>query len=103
MLEYALAPLPLVRQLQGLNVDALLTEWRWRFSGTETPLFVTALADWVFGKPDGSLWLLDSLEGDYRQIATSSADALAGKFTRGSEETSRSRTFGYSTCSSTTR
>lgn len=78
----AIAPLPLVRELIGLDVDALLAEWRWRLPGTETPLFVTALADWVLGEPDGSIWLLDSIEGDYRMIATSGVEYNAKKASR---------------------
>jgi hypothetical protein len=33
------------------------------------PLFLSAFGDWVFGRPDGSLWLLSVLEGNYTQIA----------------------------------
>ena len=30
--------------------------------------------DWVFGRPDGSLWALSLLEGDYRQIAQNATE-----------------------------
>jgi len=33
---------------------------------------VGAFGDWIFGAPDGSMWTLCLLEGDYRQVAQTS-------------------------------
>jgi hypothetical protein len=59
---------------KNYNLSRMLEEWSWLVPSADTPLFVSALADWVFGAPDGSLWSLSSLEGDYRQIARDSAE-----------------------------
>ena len=48
---------------------ALLVDWSWRVPPADTPLFISAFGDWVFGNPDGSLWVLSVLEGDYTQVA----------------------------------
>jgi hypothetical protein len=61
---------PLMVDVAEYDVPRLLTEWQWLLPTTDTPLFVSALGDWVFGAPDGSLWCLSVLEGDYRQIAS---------------------------------
>jgi len=60
---------PLMIEASEYDTDALLYHWRWLVPRTDTPLFLSAFGDWVFGKPDGSLWLLSVLEGDYTQIA----------------------------------
>ncbi|UUZ49604.1 DUF1851 domain-containing protein [Massilia sp. B-10] len=54
------------------DLPALLAEWTWLVPERDTPLFLTVMADWVFGSPDGSIWRLSVLEGDYVQIATNS-------------------------------
>jgi len=51
------------------DTSCLLAEWEWLVPKNQTPLFVSVLADWVFGAPDGSLWRLSALEGDFTQIA----------------------------------
>lgn len=56
------------------NVPRLLSEWHWIVPAAATPLFISALGDWVFGHPDGSLWKLCLLEGDYQQIARDAAE-----------------------------
>jgi len=52
----------------------LLAEWKWLIPESDTPLFISAFGDWVFGKPDGSLWVLSLLEGTYEQVARNSND-----------------------------
>ena len=47
----------------------LLHEWQWLFPRDHAPLFVSIMGDWVFGAPNGSLWCLSVLEGDYFQVA----------------------------------
>lgn len=51
------------------DVPALLAEWKWLVPESDTPLFISAFGDWVFGNPDGSLWVLSVLEGSYEQVA----------------------------------
>ncbi len=51
------------------DVESLLASWRWRVPRELTPLFLSALGDWVFGAPDGSLWALSMLDGECIQIA----------------------------------
>lgn len=60
---------PLMYDARDFDTDALLAEWRWLVPRSDTPLFLSAFGDWVFGNPDGSLWALSVLEGDYRKIA----------------------------------
>jgi len=54
------------------EVDDFLREWSWLVPPDGTPLFISAFGDWVFGKPDGSLWVLSVLEGTYLQVARNS-------------------------------
>lgn len=68
-------------ELRALMIDAseydtsaLLAEWQWLVPELATPLFISAFGDWVFGHPDGSLWVLSLLEGDYRQVAKNAAE-----------------------------
>jgi hypothetical protein len=56
------------------DVPRLLADWRWIVPATATPLFISAFGDWVFGHPDGSLWRLGLLEGNYTQVARDSAE-----------------------------
>lgn len=56
------------------DVSKLLHYWRWLVGESETPLLLSALGDWVFGRPDGSLAKLDLLEGRYSTIARSSEE-----------------------------
>jgi len=51
------------------NCPALLADWSWLVPSTDTPLFISAFGDWVFGSPNGSLWVLSVLEGTYTQVA----------------------------------
>ena len=51
------------------DTAALLAEWRWLIPASQTPLFISAFGDWVFGQPNGSLWALSVLDGTYSQVA----------------------------------
>jgi hypothetical protein len=51
------------------DLPRLLHEWQWLVPRDHTPLLVSVMGDWVFGAPNGSLWSLSLLEGDYIQIA----------------------------------
>jgi Domain of unknown function (DUF1851) len=61
------------------NAERLLEAWRWLVSKTETPLLLSAMGDWVFGRPDGTMAKLDILEGRYVTIAKSSNEFNALK------------------------
>jgi hypothetical protein len=37
------------------DVPRLLSEWHWLVPETATPLFISALGDWVFGHPEKML------------------------------------------------
>ena len=56
------------------DTRGLLDEWKWLVPAADTPIFLSALGDWVFGHPDGSLWALSLLEGTYERIASSSVE-----------------------------
>ena len=60
---------PLMIEASKFNTRELLGEWKWLVPPTDTPIFLSALGDWVFGHPDGSLWGLSVLEGTYERIA----------------------------------
>ena len=53
---------------------AMRAHWSWLIPTVDSPLFISAMGDWVFGRPDGSLWALSLLEGDYRQIAQNATE-----------------------------
>ncbi|MFS2002705.1 hypothetical protein ACEN9F_03670 [Duganella sp. CT11-25] len=63
------------------ELSGLLAEWAWLVPESDTPLFLTVMADWVFGAPDGSIWRLSALEGDYVRIAANAAEYNALKGT----------------------
>lgn len=65
---------PLMIEASQFNARELLDEWKWLVPASDTPLFLSALGDWVFGKPDGSLWTLSVLEGTYERIAANAAE-----------------------------
>src|SRR5262245_5362561 len=56
------------------EVPRLLADWKWLVPEKDTPLFISIFGDWVFGAPDGSLWVLSVLEGDYRKIAANASE-----------------------------
>lgn len=65
---------PLMMEASHFRTQDLLTEWRWLVPPSDTPLFVSAFGDWVFGNPNGSLWVLSVLEGSYEQVAKDAAE-----------------------------
>jgi hypothetical protein len=56
------------------DTTKLLADWHWLVPSGHTPLFISALGDWVMGAPDGSLWVLSVLEGDYFKAAKNAAE-----------------------------
>src|SRR5262245_48581807 len=65
-------PRPFMIEAAYYNTERLLEEWRWLVPTTETPLLLSAMGDWVFGRPDGAIAKLDTLEGWYDTIARNS-------------------------------
>ena len=63
---------PLMVEASQYDCRALLGDWSWLIPSTDTPLFISAFGDWVFGNPNGSLWVLSVLEGSYAQVARNS-------------------------------
>ena len=57
------------------DTDRLLTEWRWIVPTRDTPLLISAFGDWVFGKPDGSMWsLFVQLKGAMNKLRGDAAE-----------------------------
>jgi hypothetical protein len=54
---------------EGMDCTHLLSEWRWIVPSDSTPLMIGIFGDWIFGAPDGSLWHLDLLEGQFQKVA----------------------------------
>ena len=65
---------PLMIEAAQYNCSELLADWSWRIPSTDTPIFISAFGDWVFGNPDGSLWVLSLLEGNYTKVARNSSE-----------------------------
>src|SRR5215813_5864995 len=65
-------PRPFMVEAAYYDTERLLEDWRWLVPTTETPLLLSAMGDWVFGRPDGAIAKLDTLEGWYETIARNS-------------------------------
>ncbi|WP_208855305.1 T6SS immunity protein Tdi1 domain-containing protein [Aquipseudomonas alcaligenes] len=63
---------PLLIPASQYDTSVLLAEWQWLTPKTDTPLFISIFGDWVFGNPNGSLWVLSLLKGTYEQVAANS-------------------------------
>lgn len=61
-------------EASSYDTSSLLAQWRWLVPSSDTPLFISAFGDWVFGNPDGSLWVLSVLEGTYERVAQNSTE-----------------------------
>jgi hypothetical protein len=59
--------------MEGVDVDALLAEWRWLVDESYTPVLLTALGDLFLEAPDGSIHWLQTGRGRFRQVAESGA------------------------------
>jgi hypothetical protein len=83
-----------MRDANGYDTAVLLTEWRWLVPANHTPLFVSAFGDWVLGAPDGSIWVMSTLDGDCRQVARDATQYnMLSKSTEWTEETFLSEWF----------
>ncbi len=83
-------PRDLAISCERLDCEPLLVDWRWIVPEDAKPLMIGIFGDWIFGAPDGSLWHLDLLEGQFTQIALNSDEFNAKK----REEQHRNDWFG---------
>jgi hypothetical protein len=67
--------------IENLNSEALLSEWRWLVPRDYRPIQMNKFGWWFFAAPDGSVFLLDLIEGKLSKIATSVAEFNALKNT----------------------
>jgi hypothetical protein len=58
--------------IADIESTGLFDAWNWLVPESDTPLMIGHFCDTVFGAPDGSLWLLDLMEGHYGRIARDS-------------------------------
>ena len=58
----------------GYDLRELRAPWRWRVPDSHAPLFISVFGDWVFGHPDGSIWVLSLLDGEYDLVARDVAE-----------------------------
>jgi hypothetical protein len=72
-------PRDLVISCDGLDCKRLFTDWQWLVPADATPLMIGIFGDWIFGAPNGSLWHLDFLEGQFYQVAQDSTEFNAKK------------------------
>jgi hypothetical protein len=70
---------PFMTPASQYDVRALRADWMWLVPASDTPLFISIFGDWIFGRPDGSLWALTLLEGNYEQIAQNATEYNALK------------------------
>ena len=72
---YAEAPIPSnVAEVSKASIKKARGAWSWLLPNYMTPLQITSFGDWVLGHPDGSIWFLDSLEGNIIRLASSSIE-----------------------------
>jgi hypothetical protein len=65
-------PRDLAIEYHRVEREGLLDDWDWLVPSDHTPLMVGAFGDWIFGAPDGSIWWLDLLKGEYQRVARNS-------------------------------
>ena len=64
-----MSQIPLIIPIENFDVEEALESWHWLYPKEYTPLFLTAFGDWILGSPDGSIHLLDIIEGQVTKIA----------------------------------
>jgi len=65
---------PLMYEASHYDIPRLLAEWHWLVPPEHTPLYISAFGDWVLSAPDGSVWVLCTLDGDYFMAAKNAAE-----------------------------
>jgi hypothetical protein len=71
----------LILSMDGIDVDALLTDWRWLVDEGYEPVLLTALGDLFLEAPDGSVHWLHTGSGDLDRV-TGSRDEFEQLMTR---------------------
>jgi hypothetical protein len=61
----------LILSMDGINFDALLAEWRWLVDDNYSPVLLTVLGDLFLEAPNGSIYRLQTGEGDLDWVAGS--------------------------------
>ena len=67
--------------LSALDVQDLLSDWRWCVPADYTPVQMTKFGDWFFADPQGRVHMLDIIEGNLQEVAPSLTDYNALKNT----------------------
>ena len=57
--------------LSALDVQDLLSDWRWCVPADYTPIQMTKFGDWFFADPQGRVHMLDIIEGTLQEVAPS--------------------------------
>ena len=64
-------PSHLIIDTKGLNVETLLSDWKWLVSGQFTPVAMNAFGDLFLSDSSGRIYFLDLMCGEFKQIAAS--------------------------------
>jgi hypothetical protein len=69
-------PVPehLTANIDSLNVEPLLSDWRWLVAGNYMPILMTALGDLFLRDEVGNIHFLDVTSGEFKQVAESQED-----------------------------
>ena len=55
--------------LANVDFSDLLSDWYWRVEGQFAPLLMTAFGDLFLRDPDGQVWFLDLVSGEFTVVA----------------------------------
>jgi hypothetical protein len=66
-------PIPphLTIDTKGLNIENLLSDWRWLVNGQFTPVVMNVFGDLFLSDNSGGVYFLDLMCGEFKQVATS--------------------------------
>ena len=62
-------PKHLTIQIEGLQFESLLADWRWLVNGTFIPVHMTVFGDLFFTGDNGGIHFLDLMGGEFKQVA----------------------------------
>ena len=60
--------------LDGVDLDSLLSEWRWLADESYQPVVITALGDLFLRREDGPIFWLDAGSGQLTEVASSAEE-----------------------------
>lgn len=55
--------------MDGMDLDAVLSDWRWLIGDDARPVLMSAAGDLFVQKADGSVWWLDAGGGSFKAVA----------------------------------